>query len=70
MLDAHATQQRVLAMISTDVERFRPAPLYDFSALPNEGRLLYEMYGWGMTGPRWQALAAAALRDLGLGAVL
>jgi LmbE family N-acetylglucosaminyl deacetylase len=69
MLDAHATQRQVLSMIATDVERFRPGPAYDFGALPNEGRLLYEMYGWGMTGLRWLALAAAALDELGLGAV-
>ncbi|MDQ4136111.1 MAG: PIG-L family deacetylase [Pseudomonadota bacterium] len=70
MLDAHGTQRDVLSMVATDAERFRPAPAYDFGALPNEGRLLYEGYGWGMTGPRWQALAAAALQELGLGAVL
>jgi N-acetylglucosamine malate deacetylase 2 len=69
MLDAHATQREVLSMITTEVERFRPAPAYDFGALPNEGRLLYEMYGWGMTGPRWLTLAATARDELGLGAV-
>ena len=70
MLDAHATQRQVLSMVATDAERFRPAPAYDFAVLPNEGRLLYDLHGWGMTGPRWQSLAAAALRDLVLGAVL
>jgi N-acetylglucosamine malate deacetylase 2 len=70
MLDAHVTQRQVLSMVAADVERFRPAPPYDFNVLPNEGRLLYDMYGWGMTGTRWQALAATALQELGLGAVL
>ena len=70
MLDAHVTQRQVLSMVAADVERFRPAPAYDFAVLPNEGRLLYDMYGWGMTGPRWLSLAAAALEELGLGAVL
>jgi LmbE family N-acetylglucosaminyl deacetylase len=70
MLDAHVTQRQVLSMVAADVERFRPAPPYDFTVLPNEGRLLYDMYGWGMTGTRWQALAATALQELGLGAVL
>jgi LmbE family N-acetylglucosaminyl deacetylase len=70
MLDAHASQHQVLSMVATDVERFRPAPAYDFTVLPNEGRLLYDLHGWGMTGPRWQSLAAAALHELGLGAVL
>jgi hypothetical protein len=32
--------------------------------LPNDGGLLYERYGWGMTGARWQALARAALAEL------
>ena len=70
MLDAHVTQRQVLSMVAADVERFRPAPAYDFTALPNEGRLLYDLHGWGMTGTRWQSLAAAALQDLGLGVVL
>jgi N-acetylglucosamine malate deacetylase 2 len=70
MLDAHATQRQVLSGVTTQTEQFRPAPAYDFSALPNEGRLLYERYGWGMTGERWLTLAAAARQELGLGAVL
>jgi LmbE family N-acetylglucosaminyl deacetylase len=70
MLDAHVTQRRVLSMVAADVERFRPAPAYDFTVLPNEGRLLYDMYGWGMTGTRWQSLAKAALQELGPGAAL
>jgi LmbE family N-acetylglucosaminyl deacetylase len=70
MLDTHATQRQVLSMVAADVERFRPAPAYDFTVLPNEGRLLYDLHGWGMTGMRWQSLAAAALHDLGVGAVL
>jgi LmbE family N-acetylglucosaminyl deacetylase len=66
MLDAHGTQRQVLRMVASDVERFRPAPAYDFTILPNEGRLLYDLYGWGMTGPRWLTLASAALEELGL----
>lgn len=70
MLDAHVTQGQVLSMVAADVERFRPAPAYDFTILPNEGRLLYDLHGWGMTGTRWQSLATAALQQHGLGAVL
>lgn len=65
MIDAHRTQVSVLSMFSTEVERFRAAPNHDFTRLPNEGRLLYEQYGWGMTGERWQALARAAKAELG-----
>jgi N-acetylglucosamine malate deacetylase 2 len=64
MLDAHATQRETLLQFPDEVERFRPAPRYDFGTLPNNGRLLYELYGWGMTGARWQALARAALAEL------
>jgi LmbE family N-acetylglucosaminyl deacetylase len=64
MLDAHVTQRQVLSRLATDVERFRLAPAYDFGTLPNEGRLLYDLYGWGMTGARWHALARAALDEL------
>jgi LmbE family N-acetylglucosaminyl deacetylase len=67
MFDAHATQQQVLARFQIDAERFRPAPSYDFADLPNGGLLHYERFDWGMTAERWQALVAAAKRDLGLG---
>jgi LmbE family N-acetylglucosaminyl deacetylase len=70
MLDAYATQRETLSMVSADVERFRRAPAYDFSLLPNGGRLLYDLHDWGMTGARWQPLAAAALAELRLGSVL
>jgi hypothetical protein len=70
MINAHHTQRQVLSMVAADIERVRPAATYDFSVLPNEGRLLYDLYGWGMTGVRWRALAAAALDELGLDTVL
>ncbi len=64
MAAAHTTQARTLAPFALDAERFRPAPAYDFTELPNGGRLLYERYGWGMTGERWLQLARAAARRL------
>lgn len=67
MIAAHATQRKVLDGFTVDVERFRPAPAHDFSALPNEGELLYENYDWGMTGERWLSLATAALARFELG---
>src|SRR5215216_6977 len=66
MVAAYETQQRTLAPFSCEIERFREAPIYDFNALPNAGRLLYEDYPWGMTGQRWSALARTALGGLGL----
>jgi LmbE family N-acetylglucosaminyl deacetylase len=61
MLRAHASQARVLAPFAVDAERFRIAPHYDFSRLPNAGRLLYERHDLGMSGVRWTALARRAL---------
>ena len=68
MIDAHVTQREILRNFGTKVERFRRAPDYDFAALPNDGRLLYEQHDWGMTGAKWLELVRAAQRDLGLGA--
>ena len=68
MLDCFATQRAVIARFPTHTERFRPAPDYDFRRPPHPGRLLYERFGWGMTGKEWRALARAATRTLGLAA--
>ncbi len=59
MLDAFTSQRRTLAGFGTAQESFRPAPAYDFAAPPHSGALHYEGHDWGMTVPRWQALAAA-----------
>ena len=37
-------------------------------APPHSGRLHYENYPWGMSAGRFRALAAEALRELGIGA--
>ncbi len=66
MIAAHATQRETLDGFGTADEWFRPAPVYDFAMLPNEGALLYERHGWGLTGARWRELAAAALAELGI----
>jgi LmbE family N-acetylglucosaminyl deacetylase len=64
MVAAHATQRATLEPFDLRAERFREAPRYDFAALPNDGRLLYEGYRWGLTGREWLRLARAALREL------
>lgn len=66
MIGAHASQRGVLAAFTTAAEHYRPAPHYDFTALPNGGRLLYEKYGWGLTGAEWQQQVRRALRELAL----
>jgi N-acetylglucosamine malate deacetylase 2 len=67
MFAAHASQADVLANFGTAVERFRRAPRYDFSRLPNGGKLLYEDWNWGINGARWLKYSQAALAELGLG---
>jgi len=65
MLEAHASQAAVLAQFMVDLERFRPAPRYDFHRPPHAGALLYEREGWGR-GETWRARAREALARLGL----
>ncbi|MGK9170136.1 PIG-L family deacetylase [Inquilinus limosus] len=62
----HETQRRTLAPFTDWVERFRRAPAYDFSRLPNGGRLHYDAYPWGLAGAEWPGLTAAAVAELGL----
>ena len=69
MLSCHATQRQTLTLFSLDVERFRPAPAYDFTRPPHEGPLLYELLQHArMSAPEWRARAAAASTALRLDA--
>lgn len=60
MLDCFHTQRDILSRFDPAVERFRPAPAYDFAAAPHPGTLNYESWGWELTGTRWRALARDA----------
>ncbi len=66
LFGAFATQRAVLQYFATQVERFRVAPAYDFTAPPHAGSLFYEFFDWGVNGPAWRERAAAALDQLGL----
>jgi hypothetical protein len=66
MFDCYPSQHGVLRDMPVRVERFRPAPRYDFGAAPHAGRLRYELYPQGMQGREWRARALAALKELGL----
>lgn len=67
MRDCFITQRRLLEQFPLDCERFRRAPRYWFTAPPHEGQLLYERFGWELTGVRWRELAHDALDSLALG---
>ncbi|MCL2447849.1 MAG: PIG-L family deacetylase [Polyangiaceae bacterium] len=68
MLETFASQRQVLQpfMAETSVERFRVAPVYDFTAPPHEGALHYESADLGPPAATWRAFAKAAARTLGL----
>jgi LmbE family N-acetylglucosaminyl deacetylase len=63
----YATQARALGQFPTDIERFRVAPSYDFTAPPHEGPLHYERFAWSCSGEIFRERAAAALVELELG---
>jgi LmbE family N-acetylglucosaminyl deacetylase len=60
MVRCYRTQARTLAGFALNIERFRPAPVYDFRELPNGGRLLYEAHNWRMSASRWRGLVEEA----------
>jgi LmbE family N-acetylglucosaminyl deacetylase len=66
MLACFASQREVLAPFGAEVERFRPAPAYDFRRPPHDGPLHYERLGFPIDGARWRRLAAKTLTLLGL----
>jgi len=67
MLACYRTQQATLQYFKSNrVEKFRPAPEYDFSQPARSGRLFYERVAGGMTADRWLSLAATARKKLGL----
>lgn len=52
----YRSQRYSLAQFSDDLEPYRIAPTYDFSELPNNGALLYEVNGF-LSGSQWLAIA-------------
>lgn len=63
MLRCHRSQRAVWEQFPIEVERFRVAPRYDFTAKPAQ-TLYYERFDWGMTGERFSCIARAALSAL------
>jgi N-acetylglucosamine malate deacetylase 2 len=66
MLSCFTTQADVLKYFPIERERFRPAPTYNFTKPPHEGRLFYEQQDWGINGQAFCELAAHALDELRL----
>ncbi|MBV8841928.1 MAG: hypothetical protein JO307_03870, partial [Bryobacterales bacterium] len=57
MMGAFRTQARVLSQFPVSDERFRDAPQYDFARPPHEGALVYERWGFPISGETWRARA-------------
>jgi LmbE family N-acetylglucosaminyl deacetylase len=66
MLECFVTQQNTLAPFQTAIEKFRVAPVYDFSKSPHPGTLFYDHFPWGVKSAEWRHLAAEATREFGL----
>jgi N-acetylglucosamine malate deacetylase 2 len=64
MYERFVTQRRCLEQFRTDLERFRPAPRYNFTAPPHDGTLDYELRSKRMSGAEWRNQAAKALERL------
>jgi LmbE family N-acetylglucosaminyl deacetylase len=65
MIGCFETQAETLqAFLPPRDERLRPAPRYDFTQPPHEGRLQYEIWRFGMTGERWREVALALQQQL------
>jgi LmbE family N-acetylglucosaminyl deacetylase len=56
-----ASQQQTLAPFPLSPERLRPAPTYDFTRAPPPGSVLYDSFGWPVTGHRWRQRSRALL---------
>ena len=66
IFDCFTTQRNVLENFSTEFEKFRPAPRYDFTRPPHSGVLNYERYGDPDRGKSWRAQAERVLKSLGM----
>jgi LmbE family N-acetylglucosaminyl deacetylase len=64
LLGCYHSQALALDAVPLEQERFRLAPVYDFTRPPHPGTVLYERYSWGMKVREWCALASAATERL------
>jgi len=59
-----ATQKDLIADFPLQPERLRPAPQYDFTQPPPPGEVLYDRFGWRITGQLWRERARVALEHI------
>ncbi|WP_162601453.1 PIG-L deacetylase family protein [Occallatibacter savannae] len=64
LMACFVSQRETLKGFDDAWERFRIAPVYDFTHPPHSGKLLYENYPWGMTSERFCQLAEEAEGEL------
>jgi LmbE family N-acetylglucosaminyl deacetylase len=64
VLDCFVSQAKTLSQFGVESERFRSCGGYDFTKAPHPGTLLYERWGWGISGGDWRKRAAAVLGTL------
>lgn len=64
LIACFATQKETLKGFHDSTERYRIAPMYDFTHPPHKGKLLYDNYPWGMTSDRFCDLAEEAEMQL------
>ena len=60
------TQRETLKGFHDETERYRIAPMYDFTRPPHAGKVLYDSYPWGMMSDTFYAFAAQAEAELDL----
>ena len=64
LFDCYASQRFVLMNFPRKNEPLRLAPCYDFTKPPHAGKLLYEGFGWNITGKEWRRVTRRALRQV------
>jgi LmbE family N-acetylglucosaminyl deacetylase len=67
MLACFTTQQQILSEFRLDSESFRAAPNYDFTQPPHPGPLLYERWGWDISGEAWRDKIRESISSVGMG---
>lgn len=64
LIACFTTQRETLGGFHDATERYRIAPRYDFTRPPHPGKVLYDLYPWGMTSERFSELAQEAEAEL------